>query len=783
MVEDEVNGSLTRDITQEGDTTHDHIPESTVIHVHDKPLEASIVKDIAALSPIKPHGGNKSDDEISQKSVDSVEKRVKSSNSIVKDSQKKSKLPTALRPSRPAPPPPVQHHSTPESKSNLMGKFNKTQEKSKLTKNNSHIQKPEVPKRFIIPKLRKVSKKKTKAGNESELCRRKVRSPPPPRPDPPKLLNRKISFNQSESLVQDVDDSNCTQNISHSEVSDSVDESKNDANNEIVANQSVINQEDNQNMTSFMENSVTTNNSFGKMSGLTTLSSSVQGERTQDQSGFTNISAMNVSDMNDSMNISNRHDSVDNSQSADVIDQPANESKANDSVVSEDNYVDKPIVNGNDICNDADQLADNNQKHTQKSESRLPCKLPQPKSHNIRSNSPKPSLVPKSQSLRGTSPKPPPVAPKPNKALLNRNSPCREPLYSEVGTSLVGDDVVDGDCSKIDLYKRPLSPIYSKIDKKYIVPNKIDPIISSEGSDLCNTGFEKPSKGVNNGGSELSNEQKPSNGVNNDFPPDEKSENAGEEIVSADRKDSDSITTSIQGSNGETNNRSNSFDDVENKDGGSKTTSIPGPASSYSSNIPKRATSPALKKKSISSSIPKPNFSPVVKHENDSHEVSVTEKDSVVKPERPSRPPQVVRQSSVPSASPSRLPKVEKSKSLRSESPKMGTKHQRQKTAKDVSKIPSGIPQSPKQKTPNPKGSRSSNTGSSPSRLPRKAVNGIVSPKPKRPPPPTSLPKSSRNDSRPLDDFNTENHLSEEGHLQINDIENRYFIYFIFYYY
>jgi hypothetical protein len=72
---------------------------------------------------------------------------------------------------------------------------------------------------------------------------------------------------------------------------------------------------------------------------------------------------------------------------------------------------------------------------------------------------------------------------------------------------------------------------------------------------LCNTGFEKPSKGVNNGGSELSNEQKPSNGVNNggselsneqkpskgvnnDLPPDEKSENAGEEIVSADRKDS-----------------------------------------------------------------------------------------------------------------------------------------------------------------------------------------------------------------------------------------------------
>jgi hypothetical protein len=71
-----------------------------------------------------------------------------------------------------------------------------------------------------------------------------------------------------------------------------------------------------------------------------------QGERTQDQSGFTNISALNVSDMNDSRNISNRHDSVDNSQSADVIDQPANESKTNDSVVSEDNYVDKPIVNG-----------------------------------------------------------------------------------------------------------------------------------------------------------------------------------------------------------------------------------------------------------------------------------------------------------------------------------------------------------------------------------------------------------------------------------------------------
>lgn len=775
MVEDEVDGSLTRDITQEGDTTHDHIPESTVIH--DKPLEASIVKDIAALSPIKPHGGNKSDDELSQKSVDSVEKKVKSSNSVVKDSPKKSKLPTALRPSRPAPPPPVQHHSTPESKSNLMDKFNKTKEKSYLKKNNSLIQKPEVPKRFIKPKLRKVPKKKTKAGNESELCRRKVRSPPPPRPDPPKLLNRKISFNQSESLVQDVDDSNCTQNISHSEVRDSVDENKNDANNEIVANQSVINQEDNQDMTSFMENSVTIDNSFGKMSGLTTLSSSVPGERTQDQSGFTNISAMNVSDMNDSRNISNRHDSVDNSQSADVIDQPANESKTNESVVSEDNYVDKPIVNGNHICNSPDQQDDNNQKHTQKSESRLPCKLPQPKSHSVRSNSPKPSLVPKSQSLRGTSPKPPPVAPKPNRALLNRNSPMREPVYSEVGTSLVGDDVMDGDCSKIDLYKRPLSPIYSKIDKKYIVPNKIDPIISSEGSNFYNGGFElndeqKPSNGVNNGGSELCSEQNPSNGVNNNLPPGEK--DAGEEIVSADRKDSDSITTPIQGPNGETNNRSNSIDDVEKKDGGSKTTSIPGPASSYSSNIPKRATtSPALKKKSISSSIPKPNFSPVVKHENDSHEVSVTEKDSVVKPERPSRPPQVVRQSSLPSASPSRLPKVEKSKSLRSESPKMGTKHQRQKMAKDVSKIPSGIPQSPKQKTPNPKGSRSSNTGSSPSRLPRKAVNGIVSPKPKRPPPPTSLPKSSRNDSRPLDDFNTENHMSEEGHLQINDVENR----------
>lgn len=781
MVEDEMDGSVTRDITQEGDTTHDHIPESTLIH--DKPLEASIVKDIAALSPIKPHGGNKSDDELSQKSVDSVEKKVKSSNSVAKDSPKKSKLPTALRPSRPAPPPPVQHHSTPESKSNLMGKFNKTKEKSNLTKNSSLIQKPEVPKRFIKPKLRKVPKKKTKAGNESELCRRKVRSPPPPRPDPPKLLNRKISFDQSESLVQDVDDSNCTQNISHSEVSDRVDESKNDTNNEIVANQSVINQEDNQNMTSFMENSVTTDNSFGKMSGLTTLSSSVPGERTQDQSGFTNISAMNVSDMNDSRNMSNRHDSVDNSQSADVIDQPANESKTNESVVSEDNNVDKPIVNDNDICDDADQLADNNQKHTQKSESRLPCKLPQPKSHSVRSNSPKPSLVPKSQSLRGTSPNPPPVAPKPNKALLNRNSPTREPVYSEVGTSLVGDDVVDGDCSKIDLYKRPLSPIYSKIDKKYIVPNKIDPIMSSEGSNFYN------------GGIELSNEQNPSNGVNNDLPPDEKIENAGEVIVSADKKDSDSITTSIQGPNVETNNRSNSFDDVEKKDGGSKTTSIPGPASSYSSNIPKRATSPALKKKSISSSIPKPNFSPVVKHENDSHEVSVTEKDLVMKPERPSRPPQVVRQSSLPSASPSRLPKVEKSNSLRAESPKMGTKHQRQKMAKDVSKIPSGIPQSPKQKTPNPKGSRSSNTGSSPSntgsrssntgsspsRLPRKAVNGIVSPKPKRPPPPTSLPKSSRNDSRPLDVFYTENHLPEEGDLQINDIENRYFIYFIFY--
>lgn len=618
MVEDEVDGSLTRDITQEGDTTHDHIPESTVIH--DKPLEASIVKDIAALSPIKPHGGNKSDDELSQKSVDSVEKKVKSSNSVVKDSPKKSKLPTALRPSRPAPPPPVQHHSTPESKSNLMDKFNKTKEKSYLTKNNSLIQKPEVPKRFIKPKLRKVPKKKTKAGNESELCRRKVRSPPPPRPDPPKLLNRKISFNQSESLVQDVDDSNCTQNISHSEVSDSVDENKNDANNEIVANQ-----EDNQDMTSFMENSVTIDNSFGKMSGLTTLSSSVPGERTQDQSGFTNIS-----DMNDSRNISNRHDSVDNSQSADVIDQPANESKTNESVVSEDNYVDKPIVNGNHICNSPDQQDDNNQKHTQKSESRLPCKLPQPKSHSVRSNSPKPSLVPKSQSLRGTSPKPPPVAPKPNRALLNRNSPMREPVYSEVGTSLVGDDVMDGDCSKIDLYKRPLSPIYSKIDKKYIVPNKIDPIISSEGSNFYNGGFElndeqKPSNGVNNGGSELCSEQNPSNGVNNNLPPGEK--DAGEEIVSADRKDSDSITTPIQGPNGETNNRSNSIDDVEKKDGGSKTTSIPGPASSYSSNIPKRATtSPALKKKSISSSIPKPNFSPVVKHENDSHEVSVTEK-------------------------------------------------------------------------------------------------------------------------------------------------------------
>ncbi|VDI45143.1 Hypothetical predicted protein [Mytilus galloprovincialis] len=75
-----------------------------------------------------------------------------------------------------------------------------------------------------------------------------------------------------------------------------------------------------------------------------------------------------------------------------------------------------------------------------------------------------------------------------------------------------------------------------------------------------------------------------------------------------------------------------------------------------------------------------------------------------------------------------------------SDSPNVSRKFQKQKPAKERGKIPSAIPKSPKQKAPNPMGS--SRTASSPSRLPRKAMNGVVSPKPKRHQPPKTPPTS-----------------------------------------
>ncbi|XP_052077238.1 uncharacterized protein DDB_G0284459-like isoform X2 [Mytilus californianus] len=762
MAADEIDGPVSRDVTQEEEITHDDIPDKIVIH--DTPLETTIDKDIAALSPIKPLGGHRSEDEISQKSTESLDQKAKVSNGLSKDSpNKRSKLPKSVRPSRPAPPPPIQHHSTPESKTNLMDKFNKTKINNSVNKNNSQIGKPEVPKRYIKPKLRKVPKIKTKAGNESELCRRKVRSPPPPRPDPPKLLKEKYMIRQEKanSVYPDLRDVNSTPNVSLTDVDTSNTKYANETRNESqnINNESAILPDDTQNVTSFLENTATTDTSIGKMSGLTSLSSSVQGDRTHDQSELTSVSAINMSDMNDSRQLVNRQNSMDNSQSDE-----RSATIGNQNVICEpsvEHSAANKVING-DIL---DHQNAGNQKPAQKSDSRLPCKLPQPKSHSMRDDSPKPTLIPKSQSLRSDGPKPPPVAPKPNKNHLNSQYDG-EPGYSEVGTSLVGEDVADGP-DKINFYQRPLSPIYSKIDKKYIVPNQKNSVNSKDRS------FDDP---------ELNNEQKLTNeiidnketGIDNHI-----QENGLKNAHIID--DSDQKMAVISGSLSCDATEKNSISGPQNvsenrqsQDNGPKTSSIPGPAHSYQRNIPKRLTSPAVKNKQLhgNTSIPKPNFSPTSKTHIENVEENENENKS--KPERPSRPPNVVRHSSMTSPSPSRLPKVEKSKSLLSDSPNMSRKFQRQKTAKDSSKIPSAIPKSPKQKAPNPMGS--SRTASSPSRLPRKAMNGIVSPKPKRPPPPKTPPASPVTDSPTAITFSPDyssNHIQEDGHLQINDTDNR----------
>ncbi|XP_071125571.1 serine-rich adhesin for platelets-like isoform X6 [Mytilus edulis] len=755
MTADEIDGPVSRDVTQEEEITHDDIPDKIVIH--DVPLETTIDKDIAALSPIKPLGGHRSEDEISQKSTESLDQRTKVSNGLSKDSpNKRSKLPKSVRPSRPAPPPPTQHHSTPESKTNLMEKFNKTKVSNSVSKNNSQNGKPEVPKRYIKPKLCKVPKTKTKAGNESELCRRKVRSPPPPRPDPPKLLKEKYMIRQEKanSVYPDLKDVNSTPNVSQTDVDTSnikyANETGNESHND--NNDSAILPDDTQNVTSFLENTATTDTSLGKISGLTSLSSSVQGDRTHDQSELTSVSAINMSDMNDSRQLVNRQNSMDNSQSDEISASIGNQ-----------NVICEPSVehSGAMLTINGDILDHHvgNQKPSHKSDSRLPCKLPQPKSHSMRDDSPKPTFIPKSQSLRCDGPKPPPVAPKPNKNYVNSHYDG-EPGYSEVGTSLVGEDVVDGP-DKISFYQRPLSPIYSKIDKKYIVPNQKNSINSIDRS------FNDP---------ELNNEQKSTNEI---------IENKGTEIDNHIQEnglenahiseDSDQKMADISGSlacdateESSVSGPKNVSENRPSQDNGPKTSSIPGPAHSYQSNIPKRMTSPAVKNKQLhgNTSIPKPNFSPTTKTHIENVEESENENKS--KPERPSRPPNVVRHSSMTSPSPSRLPKVEKSKSSLSDSPNVSRKFQKQKPAKERGKISSAIPKSPKQKAPNPMGS--SRTASSPSRLPRKAMNGVVSPKPKRPPPPKTPPTSPVTDSPKTITFSPNySSIPEGGHLQIND--------------
>lgn len=730
MVEDEIDGSIVRNTTHEGEKTHDELPESTVIC--DKPLETTIDKDIAALSPIKPHSGNKSEDEMSQKSTDSVDKKSKIPKTVSKDSpNKRSKLPMAVRPNRPAPPPPVQHHSTPESKTNLMDKFNKT--KNTASKDKIGIKKPDVPKRFIKPKLRKVPKQKTKAGNESELCRRKVRSPPPPRPELPKLLREKYSINrnqvrsancsniQDNSLGSDLPDSSVQNDVRHTDTNEpAVIEVDNDANQSVVCDSS-------QNMTSFLENSVTTDTSFGKMSGLTSLSSSVQGERTHDQSELTNVSAFNVSDINnDSKQILIKQNSVENNQTADNSGHIVQENNLNGPMSKDTD--DGQIGNVDDSQNSANQKSANSDNQTV-------SKIPPPKSYSMKEDSPKQTLIPKSQSMKTNSPKPPPVAPKPNKASVGHyNSHYDDPGYSQVGAGLVGQDVVDGP-EKFPLYKRPQSPIYSRIDKKCIVPNQNGPIQSSSGRPFVEGSIKSELNGHQKTPLESCVDPPCVHEQESDYNAqdlDHCSGNKGDSDI-----DTDHVISKVNGSPGLSENGPSASLDKVSHNSVPKPSMIPGPGSPQPSSIPKRTMSPVVKRKQGGphSSIPKPNMSSVNPPEKD-HKVG-NGQDHTSKPERPSRPPNVVRHSSLSSPSPSRLPKVEKSRSMRAESPSVARKHQKPKQTKDVSKIPSGIPKSPapKQKAPTPQ--KSPHTGS---RLPR--MNGFVSPKPKRPPPPKSPPVS-----------------------------------------
>ncbi|XP_021379537.1 uncharacterized protein LOC110466996 isoform X2 [Mizuhopecten yessoensis] len=154
---------------------------------------------------------SRSDDDISMSSgtMDSKGsgKRIKPKRKAPKppvDATGGSKLPTPIKPTRQAPAPTGQNHSTPEQRgiSDVLGVGKQepcvTKVVSEFPKveisitQNSPVEKPKkpaVPKRFVKPKLVKVPRRKLDMKKASDQrTNQATRSPPPPRPPPPKVL-------------------------------------------------------------------------------------------------------------------------------------------------------------------------------------------------------------------------------------------------------------------------------------------------------------------------------------------------------------------------------------------------------------------------------------------------------------------------------------------------------------------------------------------------------------------------------------------------------------------
>ena len=123
-----------------------------------------------------------------------------------------SKMPTPIKPTKPAPESPSKSHSTPKHRmiSDVIGPGGDCKPSAPALNNFSNIpitvtpdqsfdngQKPILPKRFVKPKIIKIPRKILSTRKASCAGNQGMRSPPPARPDPPKNLPEKYRLMSS----------------------------------------------------------------------------------------------------------------------------------------------------------------------------------------------------------------------------------------------------------------------------------------------------------------------------------------------------------------------------------------------------------------------------------------------------------------------------------------------------------------------------------------------------------------------------------------------------------